>query len=148
MRDEDRGQRAEKGVVAALAYVSLFSLCSKRELRQIAKCAKTKTVRAGTTLVAEGEQGDTMYVLLSGHAAVKKGGRRIAQVERGGVVGELAVLAKTPRNATVTTTTDAEVAIIGRRDVFKLIEDAPGFSRKLLEALADRVRDLDKRIVC
>ena len=132
----------------ALAYVPLFSLCSKRELRQIAKCAKTKEVRAGTTLMAEGEQGDTMYVLLSGHAAVQKGGRRIAQVERGGVLGELAVLAKTPRNATVTTTTDAEIAVIGRRDVFKLIEDAPGFSRKLLEALAERVRELDKKIVC
>jgi CRP/FNR family cyclic AMP-dependent transcriptional regulator len=147
-RDGNHAARAEKGVATALAYVPLFSLCSKRELRQIAKCAKTKEVRAGTTLMAEGEQGDTMYVLLSGHAAVQKGGRRIAQVERGGVLGELAVLAKTPRNATVTTTTDAEIAVIGRRDVFKLIEDAPGFSRKLLEALAERVRELDKKIVC
>jgi CRP/FNR family cyclic AMP-dependent transcriptional regulator len=144
----DHAERTEKGIAAVLAYVPLFSQCSKRELRLIAKCAKTKEIRIGTTLMAEGESGDTMYVLLSGKAQVKKGGRKLADVGRGGVVGELAVLGKAPRNATVTTTTDAEVAVIGRRDVFKLIEDAPGFSRKLLEALADRVRELDKRVVC
>ena len=46
------------------------------------------------------------------------------------------------------TTTEAQVATISRRDVHRLIADAPSFSRKLLEALADRVRDLDRKIVC
>jgi hypothetical protein len=42
--------------------------------------------------------------------------------------------------------TDAEVATINRRDVYRLIEDAPGFARKLLEAMANRIRDLHESV--
>jgi CRP-like cAMP-binding protein len=114
----------------------------------VAKLAKTKTVRESTSLTLEGEVGDTMFVILSGHATVHKGGRKLAELGSGDVVGELAILTKAPRNATVTTTTETEIATIGRRDVNRLIADAPGFARKLLEALAVRVRDLDRKIVC
>jgi CRP-like cAMP-binding protein len=89
-----------------------------------------------------------MFVLLRGGATVRKGGRKIADIGPGEVVGELAVLAKAPRNATVTTTKDSEIATLGRRELFRLIDDAPGFSRKLFEALANRVRELDKKLVC
>ena len=77
-----------------------------------------------------------------------EGRRKLADIGAGGVVGELAVLSKAPRNATVTITADAEVATISRRDVYRLLEDAPGFSRKLLEALSNRVRELDDSITC
>jgi CRP-like cAMP-binding protein len=138
----------EKGIAEALEGSPLFSLCSKRELRLVAKLAKAKELRPGTTLVTEGETGDSMFVILSGGANVHKGGRKIAELGSGDVVGELALLSKAPRNATVTTRTNAEVAVLGRRELFRLIEDAPGFSRKLLEALANRVRELDRKAYC
>jgi CRP-like cAMP-binding protein len=138
----------ERSVADAIGDAGLFSLCTRKELKLVAKLAKTRTVRAGTTLVTEGERGDTMFVLLSGGATVHKAGRKIADLGPGEVVGELAVLAKAPRNATVKTSRDSEVATIGRRELFRLIDDAPGFSRKLLESLANRVRDLDKKLVC
>jgi CRP-like cAMP-binding protein len=62
-------------------------------------------------------------------------------------VGELGVLGRAPRNATVTATVDSEVAIISRRALNRLLTDAPGFARKLLEALAERVRELDRQLV-
>ena len=147
-RVADDERKAESGIAGALANVALFSQCSKRELRLVAKLAKTKTVRESTSLTLEGEDGDTMFVILSGHATVHKGGRKLAELGPGDVVGELAILGKAPRNATVTTTTETQVATISRRDTHRLIADAPGFSRKLLEALANRVRDLDRKIVC
>jgi CRP-like cAMP-binding protein len=141
-------EEAERGIAGALSDVSLFSQCSKRELRLVAKLAKIKTVRESTSLTLEGEAGDTMFVVLDGHATVHKGGRKLADLGSGAVVGELAILLKAPRNATVTTTAETKIATIGRRDVHRLINDAPGFSRKLLEALAERVRELDKKLVC
>jgi CRP-like cAMP-binding protein len=140
-------QRARAGVASALENVTLFSMCSKRELKLIARLANLKHVREGTTMLVEGEPGDEMYVLLSGAAVVHRGGRKLATVGPGESVGELAVLSKAPRNATVTARTDCDIAVISRRHVQRMIEDAPGFSRKLLEALADRVRELDRRIV-
>ena len=147
-RDTERAsQRARAGVATALENVTLFSLCSKKELRLIARLANLKHVREGTTLLVEGETGDDMYVLLSGSAVVQRGGRKLATVGPGESVGELAVLSKAPRNATVTARTECDVAVISRRHVQRMIEEAPGFSRKLLEALADRVRELDRRVV-
>ena len=58
------------------------------------------------------------------------------------------MLGRAPRNATVTTSADSEVAIIGRRALNRLLADAPGFARKLIEALAERVRELDRHVVC
>jgi CRP-like cAMP-binding protein len=146
-RENAAARRAshEKGIADALESAPLFSLCSKRELRLVAKLAKPKTVRAGTTLVTEGESGDSMFVILSGGVNVHKGGRKIAELGSGDAVGELALLSRAPRNATVTTRTTCDIAVLGRRQLFRLIEDAPGFSRKLLEALANRVRDLDRK---
>jgi CRP-like cAMP-binding protein len=142
-----RGVRPEKGLEKVLAYVPLFSQCSKRELRLVARLAKTRKVRAGTELLTEGEPGDSMYVLLEGTAKVTKGRRELAELGVGDVAGELAVLSRAPRNATVSMTSDGEVAVIRRREVYRLIEDASGVARKLLEGLADRVRDLDETAV-
>ena len=135
-----------KAIESALAHTSLFSQCSPRELRLIAKVAKTRKVPNGTRLLVEGEVGDQMLVVLSGSANVVRGGRKIASLAPGDVVGELGVLSRAPRNATVTTTSDSEVAIIGQRSMHRLLADAPGFARKLLEALADRVRELDRKL--
>jgi CRP-like cAMP-binding protein len=147
-RSAKRTEWSEKGIADVLADASLFSQCSKRELRLVAKLAKTKSVTSGTNLTIENEPGDTMFVILSGRATVSKGNRKIAELGMGDVVGELAALSRGPRNATVTAATDVEIASIGRREILRLVEDAPGFSRKLLEAMANRIRELDKKLVC
>jgi len=133
-------------IESALANTPLFSQCSVRELRLIARLAKTHKVPQSTRLLVEGEVGDKMLVLLSGSATVQRGGRRIATVSAGDVIGELGVLSRAPRNATVITTADSEVAVIGQRAMNRLLADAPGFARKLLEALANRVRELDRKL--
>lgn len=149
LRDQERALKyPENGIADALSNASIFALCSKKELKLVAKLAKTKSVRAGVTLMSEGEQGDSLFVILSGGATVTKARRKIAEVGPGEVVGELAPLNKAPRNATVVLRTDSVVAEISRRDLYRLIDDAPGFSRKLLEALANRVRESDRKAVC
>jgi CRP-like cAMP-binding protein len=101
-RVADDERKAESGIAGALANVALFSQCSKRELRLVAKLAKTKTVRESTSLTLEGEEGDTMFVILSGHATVHKGGRKLAELGTGDVVGELAILWRRSVGATRT----------------------------------------------
>jgi CRP-like cAMP-binding protein len=139
--------RAEAGVADALANVSVFSMCTKRQLRLVAKLAKVNTVAPGTKILVQGESGDALFVLLSGRADVSRSGRKVASIGTGAVIGELAAIVKAPRNATVTTRTECEIATIKHRALHRLIEDVPGFARKLLEAMAHRVRELDRRIV-
>lgn len=144
----DTQPNMERVLADALADAPLFSQCSKRELKLVAKLAKTKSVPAGTVLVTADEPGDAMFVLLSGSADVMRGSKRLARLGAGDVIGELALLSRGPRNATVTTTTPSDVARIDRKGVYRLLEDSPGFARKLLEAMANRIRDLDKKLVC
>jgi CRP-like cAMP-binding protein len=130
-----------------LAEVSLFATCGKKELRAIAKTAKIANVNKGTQMITEGDPGETMYVILAGSARVSRGGRKIATAGRGDSFGELALLSKGPRTATVVALSDMEVAIITRRQLTALLTAAPAFARKLLQSLADLVRKLDKKVV-
>ena len=146
-RQAASSRKAHQVVSDHLSAVRLFSSCGKKELRAIAKTAKLITIHNGTQMITEGEDGNTMYVILDGTARVSRGGRRLATIGAGDSVGELALLSKGPRTATVVATSDIEAAIITRRQLNGLLEDAPAFARKLLEALADIVRVLDKKVV-
>jgi CRP-like cAMP-binding protein len=96
--------------------------------------------------MAEGDEGDTMYVIVSGVARVSRKGRKVAALGAGDAVGELAVLGRAVRNATVDAETELQVAELSRRTLSKLINDVPPFAMKLLEAMATRVRELDSRL--
>jgi CRP/FNR family transcriptional regulator, cyclic AMP receptor protein len=135
-----------KDLVGPLANTRLFSLCSTRELRKVAKVSKIRRVSKGTRLMAEGEEGSSMFVLITGIARVTRGGRKVAELSAGDAVGELALLSHSPRNATVDADTDLEVAELSSRSLKRLINDVPSFSIKLLEAMAVRVRELDSRL--
>ena len=127
------------------AAVPLFSGCSKRELKLLAKSAEIEPRATGATLMTEGEAGNCAYVIIQGACRVLRNGRRVARIEAGGVVGELSMLNRGPRNATVVADSPLEVAVIRRGEFLSLLEASPSISRKLLEALAARVQALDAR---
>jgi CRP-like cAMP-binding protein len=145
--DSKTRRQAADVVTAHLKAVRLFSTCTRKELRAIAKSAKITNVKQGAQIITEGDEGNTMYVVLVGTARVSRGGRKLATVGPGSAFGELALLSKGPRTATVVALSDMEVAIITRRKLTRVLTDAPDFARKLLEALADMVRENDKKLV-
>ena len=61
-----------------LARIDLFSGCSKKELREIAKVAEEQDVPAGSTIVSQGDVGQEAFVILEGTAAVRRGNRKVA----------------------------------------------------------------------
>lgn len=131
----------------ALADVPLFSALSRRDLGLIARRGEEIEVEAGKRLVDQGETGAQFFVILSGKAKVTRNGRRITGLKRGDAFGELSLLDRGPRNATVTAETDMELLVLGQREFSALIDAAPGFSRKLLTGMARRLREADARSV-
>jgi CRP-like cAMP-binding protein len=130
--------------VDTLTTVPLFSACSKKELAMVAKSAERISLPAGKIVVNEGAAGTEFFVIIDGQARVERHGRQVAILGPGGFFGDLALLDRAPRNASVIADSDLEVAKLGQR-AFDALLDHPGFSKKLLAGLARRLREQDAR---
>ena len=123
----------------------LFELCSRRDLRRIAALADERDVAAGTDLIREGEPGSEFYVVVDGEVEVRRRGRRVARLGPGSFVGEIALLSRSPRTATVVATTPLRVLAITGRDFVALLDSLPELWLKVARTLADRV-DADEAL--
>ena len=130
-----------------LAQVPLFSALSKKELQLVARRAEDVRVDPGRILVSEGSTGSEFFVIIDGTATISRHGRKVASLGAGDAFGELALLDKAPRNATVTAQTEMELVVLGQREFGGLIDEVPGFARKLLAGMARRLRDSDAKSV-
>jgi CRP-like cAMP-binding protein len=128
-----------------LAQVPLFAACSRKELQTIAKASDEVTVPSDKVLVEQGASGRECFVIVDGTASVKRNGRRVATLGPGSYFGELSLLDKGPRTATVTAETPLTVLVLGPREFSSVLDAVPGLSHKLLTTLATRVRDLDTK---
>lgn len=125
--------------VDLLRRVPLFEHCSGRELRAIARIAVERTVDEGSDLIREGEAGDAFYAVVDGTIEVRRRGRRVARLGPGSFVGEIALLSRQPRTATVTATEPLVVLEIADRDFVELLDRRPELWLKVARTLADRV---------
>jgi CRP-like cAMP-binding protein len=127
-------------LVDLLRPVDLFSKCSKGALKSVARHAETVRLQPGETLTRQGDVGDAFYVILDGRAAVDIDGRPVNDLGPGDWFGELALLDGRPRSATVTSTTDLEVAVLGVRMFRTLLREFPDLAAQLLAGMAAALR--------
>ena len=123
----------------AIARVPLFSRCSKRELGLVAGIADELDLRAGKVLTKEGDRGREFFALLDGTAEVSQGGRKRNTLGAGDFFGEIALVSRSPRTATVTALTAVRVLVIRDQEFRALVDRMPAIQTKVLEALADRL---------
>ena len=128
-----------------LAKVPLFSACSKKELQTIARASDDVSVPKGKVLVEEGKPGHEFFLILDGDASVKRGKKEIAKLGPGQYFGELALLDRGPRSASVIAKSDMDVLVLGQREFAGVIDEVPTLAHKLLMSMAQRLRDADAR---
>jgi CRP/FNR family cyclic AMP-dependent transcriptional regulator len=128
-----------------LANTWLFSNCSSRELSKVARASDEVTVSPGKILCEEGKPGREFFVILSGNAAVKRHGRKIATLGPGQYFGELALLDRLPRSASVISETEMDLLVLSQAAFNGVLDTVPQMSRKLLAAMAERLREADRR---
>jgi CRP-like cAMP-binding protein len=126
-----------------LKAVWLFSNCTGSELKKIRGSLDELTVPAGKLLVEEGRIGTEFFIIVSGTAAVTRNGKKVATLGPNSHFGELALLDRRPRSASVESVTDLDVLVLSQRQFNGLLESVPTIARKLLAALATRLREAD-----
>ena len=125
------------GLADDLARIPLFSDLNKRQLRKLAGGFREVTAGTGTTLVREGENsGVGFFVIAEGTAAVSVGGKTMATIGPGDYFGELAMITKEARTATITAETPLRCLSIRFWDFRNFVKENPDVSWKLLEHLA------------
>jgi CRP-like cAMP-binding protein len=119
--------------------VPLFARCSKPELKEIAMLADEIDLRAGKELTRQGALGREFFVLLEGTADVKKDNRKVNTLGPGDFFGEIALVSREPRTATVISTSPVRALVITDRSFRRLLDDAPRVQTKVMEAMAERL---------
>jgi CRP/FNR family transcriptional regulator, cyclic AMP receptor protein len=118
-----------------LKHIPVFSELTDEELRRIATFANEDSVHEGTTLIREGDYSNEMIAIESGTAEVRRDGGVVASVGPGDVVGELGVLEKGMRNASVVATSSMRLIRMTNLDVKRLPKET---REKLLSLAAEK----------
>jgi CRP-like cAMP-binding protein len=102
IRHADGVTVVDEGLVELLRGVPAFSELPLTAVERVAAGLVPVTARAGTALMTQGEAGDRFVVIASGEIEVSVDGRPIHRLGPGSGVGEIALLRRSPRTATVT----------------------------------------------
>jgi 2-oxoglutarate dehydrogenase E1 component len=128
-----------------LSEVPLFEHLPAHALKTLAAASNQREFPAEEALCRQGELDRDLFVVLEGSARVVRGGRAVASIWPGEIVGELAFLDRQPRSADVIATTPMRVLAIPAERLDQLMDDYPAIARALLAVLASRVREVGSR---
>ncbi|KAF2655437.1 camp-dependent protein kinase-like protein regulatory subunit [Lophiostoma macrostomum CBS 122681] len=115
-----------------LEEVPLLSSLTPYERSKIADALETKKFPSGTTIIREGDVGESFYILESGEAEVYKRGvdKAVKSYQKGDYFGELALLNDAPRAASIISTTEVKVATLGKNGFQRLLGPVEGIMRR------------------
>lgn len=130
---------------ALLRGVSIFDEVSDDELASLAGDFVARDFAAGAELATEGQGGLNFFVVESGEATVGVGGATVGTLGPGASFGEVALVDKSARTATITATTDMRTWALPIWSFRSFVETRPQVAWKLLELLAERLRTATAR---
>jgi CRP-like cAMP-binding protein len=128
-----------------LRKVNLFSGLDDRELENLADEFNERRFSAGDKIALEGEGGLMFFVVDSGEATVEVHGEEVGRLGPGDAFGEIALIDRRPRTATVTAQSDLRTYGLPVFVFRPYVEARPQVAWKLLEAMADRLAAAESR---
>ncbi len=105
-----------------------------------------RSFKQGEIIFREGDPATELYVIKSGRVDITTGNRLLATLDDNGIFGEMALIDKTPRSATVTAATDVELVPVNEKQFQFLVSQTPFFALKVMRVLAGRLRVANKAV--
>lgn len=129
-----------------LQRVPLFSGFTEDELHRIAELSRIDEVPVGTVVTQIGKPGDSFFVIIDGTVAVRTPVGAGAELGPGEFFGEMSLLDGEPRSATIVATTSLRLLIVDRSHFWRVLDETPDLSRRMLTILSRRVRRLEQTV--
>lgn len=127
-----------------LRKIPLFRHLSYKELVKVLNQTAQRSYGAGEVIIEEQSSGEEFYVILSGEVEVTKGGRALTVLHPGVHFGEMALVDRSPRSATVRARKATRLMSLSRKSFYQIVRSEPVLSSKLLwsfvQVLSHRLR--------
>ncbi|PRP91009.1 Serine/threonine phosphatase stp [Enhygromyxa salina] len=119
-----------------LRHIALFMDLGDPELVRLFNKFKSFEHPPGTVVIVEGDDTDSMFVIVEGDVQIARGGKVVATLTRGAHFGEMGLLNQRPRSATVTVTSPTQILVLERGAFNEVLREDTGLAAKLLYKLA------------
>jgi len=133
-----------------LGRMPLFRPLNDREILRVLQVTDVCDYKNGETIISEGDKGEELFIVLSGHATVMRNGAELATLNAGDHFGEMALVRSQPRSATVRSSGNSELMVIRRSEFFEILRKEHQLAVKLLwqflGVLADRLADTSREL--
>lgn len=127
-----------------LRAIDVFADAKDRSLERLVAVSDEVEVAAGASLIVEDHHYGECYVVMDGTVSVLVGGKEVAQVSEGGILGELAFLTREfVASATVVAKTPLSLLVIPYNRLDQILEENPDLVRSMAAQLAARLRVMD-----
>ena len=131
--------------VAALRQVPLFSGLSDKDLKRLSRMLQERVFAPGDNIAVEGQEGHGFFLIESGSATVTRGGETVNSLGPGDWFGELALISKGPRTATVTASSELRCRALASWEFRPFLQEHADVAFSMLETLVERIRVAEGR---
>jgi CRP-like cAMP-binding protein len=137
------GEKDRSQLVKSLSQVPIFAGLKGKQIKSIAgSFARQRSFDVGDVIEKEGEMGVAFYVITDGSVEVRRGEKLVTKLGRGQFFGEMALIDRSPRSATVVAVEPATRCLLMPVWSFKAaIENDPKLAFSVMKELARRLRD-------
>ncbi len=98
------------------------------------------------TIFTQGQEGRSLYIVVSGLVRVHIGDRELAQLKQGACFGEMSLFDAEPRSASVTTIETCECLMLTQLQLYDAIDETPGIAINIIRLLSRRIRELNTKV--
>ena len=130
--------------LAALKGVPLFSSMSDKDLKAVLAGCREELYSPGQAIVTEGSPGGPFFLLVEGTAKVTINGKKVRSLGPGDYLGEIAVIDRGERTATIVADTHIKALAMASWDFLAICEQDFKVAHRVMIGLCQRVRALDK----
>lgn len=138
-------RKKAKEAAERLRDVAFFEGFTDHDLTRVASLADEVEAEEGAELTDQGRPGLECFVILDGRASVLVAEEHVATLEKGSMVGEMALIDHRPRSATVIAETPMTLLAFDTKAFSKMLDEMPAARQKVMVLLNDRLRDNRER---